>query len=169
MKKGFTLIELLVVVLIIGILSAVALPQYQKAVFKARLTQMDVIFNTLTKGITTWALSNPGESAIFTGESPTGVLDIELPTTGADSQVSCMEKFGWYLECMGEMCIISGGPTKNNICSGEETDWGIGWISNDGGKNWAIIAVTYPRASETEKKVLCQWARERYNYICPAS
>ena len=77
-KMGFTLIELLVVVLIIGILASVALPQYQKAVLKARVTEIKAFLNAAEKGLEIYLMENssPSEGGII------GELDLDLSAFG---------------------------------------------------------------------------------------
>ncbi len=75
--KGFTLIELLVVVLIIGILSAIALPQYQKAVIKARAAELQTLTRALATAQATYYMAN-GEYADNLDN-----LDLSFPFTRA--------------------------------------------------------------------------------------
>ena len=56
--RAFTLIELLVVVLIIGILAAIALPQYQRAVHKARMTEILARVPAMERAINLYVLEN---------------------------------------------------------------------------------------------------------------
>ena len=56
--KAFTLIELLVVVLIIGILAAVALPQYQKAVARSRVAELRVAIRQIYDAAKEYKLAN---------------------------------------------------------------------------------------------------------------
>ncbi len=67
---GFTLIELLVVVLIIGILAAVAVPQYQKAVEKSKATQALALMKTMVQAAKVYELAK--------GKYPTSFNELDV-------------------------------------------------------------------------------------------
>lgn len=94
-KKAFTLIELLIVVLIIGILTAVAIPQYQKTVTRSEAISMLQLFKPFTEAYNLDYMergTNPPNFEIF---------GVSLPAdwTGADTTQATNGK--WELSYYG--------------------------------------------------------------------
>ena len=86
-KAAFTLIELLVVVLIIGILAAVAVPQYTKAVNKSRIAEAKTVLKSLSNALAVELLENP-EFAVDGGFIE-DLSTIEAPQS---------DKFSYFIE-----------------------------------------------------------------------
>ena len=91
-NQAFTLIELLVVVLIIGILVAIAVPQYQKAVMKTNLHKGIPLVESLYQSQQSYFLAH-GSFASDVDDLdvsiPKGCTKRQVSSTSTDSKYDC--------------------------------------------------------------------------------
>jgi prepilin-type N-terminal cleavage/methylation domain-containing protein len=147
-RQGFTLIELMIVVAIIGLLAAVAIPNFQRYQNKARRTEGFTNLASLAKAQKAYH----AEFGIFVG-----VLAEPLGTTGvpphtqkrpSESVAEAFSVVGWRPE--GDVFFDYDTNTKGIACDCEScfTSTAYGDVDGDGGLS--LLLFTHPSVDQTE-------------------
>ena len=127
-KRGFTLVELLVVVLIIGILSSVALPQYTKAVNKAKGTKVLTTGDALVKALNLAYLEDGCYKRVYRTYSgdPTPEkddFDIDIPRVQVNSSYDVSIDAGY--KCSSGSCCYDSADVYLSYYSPSNEDFVI--------------------------------------------
>lgn len=120
-QKGFTLIELMVVVAIIGVLTSIALPQYQSYMVRAKVIHLISSFDQIKTCISEQYLS-------------VGALDASVVSTlcsiAANKYFAALNPLGTGLSVTGAAASLGVAVTatlSNNWTSVSSTGGNLGW------------------------------------------
>ena len=110
-QKGFTLVELMIVIVIVGVLSAVALPNFLNQTSKARGTECTTKATGILKQVAAEALMNEGDA---------NTLGASLATTESDNSTYCDIT---YTDIVDDVAVVDAvgkneleGKCDGNFC-----------------------------------------------------